>query len=66
TVPSATSLGYAPPATGKITSSAIILLVFGGIIEFWIVFALIFAAVTRDSGQPYLDRVRNVLKFQLR
>jgi hypothetical protein len=51
--------------TGKMTVSAIILLVFGGICEFWIVFALVFAALSRRGGRPYLVRVRDALKCQL-
>jgi hypothetical protein len=48
------------------TTSAIILLVFGGLFEVWIVFALIFAALTRGYGRGYLLRVGDALKFQLR
>jgi hypothetical protein len=53
-------------ATGKMTASAIILLVFGGMFEVWIVFAFVFAATNKNSGLPYLSRVRDALKFQLR
>ncbi|KAH7069200.1 hypothetical protein BKA63DRAFT_386194, partial [Paraphoma chrysanthemicola] len=52
--------------TGKMTVSTIVLLVFGGVCEFWIVFALVYAALHRRGNQPYLVRVREALKFQLR
>ncbi|KAH7088707.1 hypothetical protein FB567DRAFT_547572 [Paraphoma chrysanthemicola] len=52
--------------TGKMTVSTIILLVLGGICEFWIIFALVYAALHRHSGRPYLKRVGDALKFQLR
>ncbi|KAF1919870.1 hypothetical protein BDU57DRAFT_441276, partial [Ampelomyces quisqualis] len=54
------------PETGKATPSTIILLVLGGLFELWIVYALIFALLTRANGQTYLVRVGNALKFQLR
>jgi hypothetical protein len=41
-------------------------MVFGGLFEVWIVFALIFAALTQGYGRGYLLRVGDALKFQLR
>jgi hypothetical protein len=52
--------------TGNMTASVIILLVFGGIFEVWIVFALVSAAMKKHSGRPYLGRVRDALKFLMR
>ncbi|EDP89791.1 hypothetical protein SNOG_20102 [Parastagonospora nodorum SN15] len=61
-----TKRGPSAQATGKMTPSTIILLVFGFIFELWIVFALVYALFTRKSGRPYLARVKNALMFQLR
>jgi hypothetical protein len=55
-----------PPDTGKMTPSAIIFMIFGGLVEFWIVFTLTFAALTRTDGRGYLTRVGDALRFQLR
>jgi hypothetical protein len=54
------------PDTGKMTMSAIMMVVVGGSFELWIVFTLIFAGMKRHPGRPYLSRVRDALKFQLR
>lgn len=51
--------------TGKMTPSAIILLILGGLIYLWIVFALVFALLMEKDGRPYLVRVKDALKFQL-
>jgi hypothetical protein len=56
---------FGPPETGKMTPSAIILLVLGGMFEVWIVFAIIFAVFTKGNGKTYWYRVGDALKFQL-
>ena len=51
--------------SANMTPSAVILLVLGGLLELWIVFALVFAALKRKNGRNYLSRVGDALKFQL-
>jgi hypothetical protein len=48
------------------TSSAVVVIVLGGLFEVWIIFALVFAALTPEIGRSYLLRVTDALKFQLR
>jgi hypothetical protein len=50
--------------TGKMTTSAIILLVLGGLAYFWIAFALIFALFTKKHDRPYYVRVKDALMFR--
>ncbi|KAH8704421.1 hypothetical protein GQ44DRAFT_630393, partial [Phaeosphaeriaceae sp. PMI808] len=51
---------------GKLSPSAIILLAFGAIFEFWILFALINAALKKNDRRPYYLRVVDALKCQCR
>jgi hypothetical protein len=52
--------------TGNMGASDSILLLFAGLFELWIVFAIVYAALTRDPDRTYFLRVKDALKFNLR